>query len=429
MRGIYPEHPSLNDTGIPPPPKRWKWLCVDAGPDFNSSHCNKKLIGAQVFLKGAGVTESPRDGNGHGTHTATTAAGRFMAGSEFMGLAKGTAAGMAPHAHIAVYKVCFSGCVDSDILARIDQAIKDGVDVLSISLSSPSGNIYSDTIAIGAFRAMENGIFVSSSAGNKGPMMTLDRELRSDTQLGNGEIFVGKYLFQPKSLRPVPLPLQASVAGKAVLCEGDAVLGVLMGDSVLKAGGAAMILVNPETDAFQVLPEVDVLPVSKVIFYYGTRIKAYINSTRHLKAAIPFKGTVLGEAVAPVVARFSWRGPNPYDPRILKPDIVGPGVSILAGWNFPTGVPASYRREIFNFLSGTSMSAPHLSAIAAPLKAAHPDWSPAAIKSAMMTTADVLDNKEKPIRDYTLKPASVFAMGAGHVNPRKATNPGLVYDI
>ncbi|ERN01211.1 hypothetical protein AMTR_s00002p00238510 [Amborella trichopoda] len=160
-----------------------------------------------------------------------------------------------------------------------------------------------------------------------------------------------------------------------------------------------MILVNPETEAFQVLQEVDVLPVSKVNFYDGTRIKAYMNSTRHRKAAILFKGIVLGEAVAPVVARFSTRGPNLDDPRILKLDIVGPGVSILAGWNIPAGVPASYRREIFNYRYGTSMSALHLSGIAALLKAAHPDWSPAAIKSAMMTTADVLENKEKLIRD------------------------------
>lgn len=72
---------------------------------------------------------------------------------------------------------------------------------------------------------------------------------------------------------------------------------------------------------------------------------------------------------------------------------------------------------------------PHLSGIAALLKSSHPDWSPAAIKSAIMTTADILNLEGNHVVDQTLLPADIFATGAGHVNPSKANNPGLVYDI
>lgn len=75
------------------------------------------------------------------------------------------------------------------------------------------------------------------------------------------------------------------------------------------------------------------------------------------------------------------------------------------------------------------MSCPHLSGVAALLKSAHPNWSPAAIKSAIMTTADILNLGEKVIEDQRLLPADIFATGAGHVNPSRANNPGLIYDL
>lgn len=142
-------------------------------------------------------------------------------------------------------------------------------------------------------------------------------------------------------------------------------------------------------------------------------------------ATILFKGTVVGLPEAPQIAEFSSRGPSMASPGILKPDIIGPGVKVLAAW--PVSVDNTTNR--FAVISGTSMSCPHLSGIAALLKSSHPEWSPAAIKSAIMTTANLNNLGGKPISDQQFVPATFFDMGAGHVNPSGANNPGLIYDI
>ena len=142
-------------------------------------------------------------------------------------------------------------------------------------------------------------------------------------------------------------------------------------------------------------------------------------------ATILFRGTIIGNPNAPQVASFSSRGPSQESRGILKPDIIGPGANILAAWH----VSLDNNIPPYNIISGTSMSCPHLSGIAALLKNSHPDWSPAAIKSAIMTTAYQVNLQGKAILDQRLKPADLFATGAGHVNPSKANDPGLVYDI
>ncbi|KAL4188136.1 hypothetical protein AMTRI_Chr09g42600 [Amborella trichopoda] len=475
--GIWPEHPSLSDSGMPLPPKKWKGKCVDAGKDFNSSLCNKKLIGAYVYNRGSKAMlmdareewdeiDTPRDDYGHGTHTATTAAGAFVPHADIYGFAKGTARGMAPHAHLAVYKVCVLGnCMDSDILAGLDQAVQDGVDVVSISLGGDSRPFYEDAIAIGAFSAIQKGVFVSCAAGNNGPdhytlssdapwlltvgASTLDRAIRANPKLENSETFLGESLFQPKDFKETPLPLvfpgkdgdfikaqceeltTKEISGKVVLCERA--LGsdmVMEGEVVLKMGGAAMILMNDERNAYALMASRHILPAAHVSFADGNKIKAYINSTKNPTARILFNGTVFGDTAAPVVAVFSSRGPSLQSPGILKPDIIGPGMEILAGW--PLNMSLSEhdtKPTAFNMISGTSMSTPHLSGLAAMLKSSHPEWSPAAIKSAMITTAYILNTEGKPITDQTHNPADIFAVGAGHVNITQAADPGLVYDL
>ncbi|KAL0324379.1 UNVERIFIED_CONTAM: Subtilisin-like protease SBT1.2 [Sesamum calycinum] len=189
-----------------------------------------------------------------------------------------------------------------------------------------------------------------------------------------------------------------------------------------------MILLNTVLSANTLPAEAHVLPATHVSYADGLNIKAYINSTSTPTATIRFEGTVIGDDRAPVVASFSSRGPNYASRGILKPDILGPGVNILAAW--PTSVEnKTNTKSTFNIISGTSMSCPHLSGVAALLKSAHPDWSPAAIKSAIMTTADVVNLARHPIEDEQFVPASIFATGAGHVNPSRANDPGLVYDI
>ncbi|KAF3670353.1 putative subtilisin-like protease-like [Capsicum annuum] len=188
-----------------------------------------------------------------------------------------------------------------------------------------------------------------------------------------------------------------------------------------------MILINEQQDGVTKSAEAHVLPALDVSNADGKKILAYMNSTSNPVASITFRGTVIGEKNTPIVASFSSRGPNVASPGILKPDLIGPGVNVLAAW--PTPVDNNKNtKSTFNVISGTSMSCPHLSGIAALLKSAHPDWSPAAIKSAMMTTTDTLNLAKNPILDERLIPANIFAIGAGHINPLRASDPGLIYD-
>ncbi|XP_020548622.1 subtilisin-like protease SBT1.4 [Sesamum indicum] len=456
--GIFPDHPSFSDEGMPPPPAKWKGAC-----EFNFTACNKKIIGARHFETGDGT---PRDHEGHGTHAASTAAGNFVRGANVFGNANGTAVGIAPLAHLAIYKVCSLDCLESDILAAIDTAIEDGVDILSISFGGYPREFHDDNIALGAFSAMQKGIFVSCSAGNNGPYTlslsneapwiltvgasTIDRTLRATAVLGSKLELNGESAFQPKALPQAQLPLvypgiigsdfssnycdqeslnRTGVEGKIVLCYIDKrTTKIEQGRKVKDAGGAGMILMNFEEEGFTTSADAHVIPATNINYENGQKIMAYMNSTSAPTAAIVFKGTIIGDKRAPTVASFSSRGPGFIRSGIVKPDIIGPGVNILAAW--PNSVEnKTNSRNTFNLISGTSVSCPHLSGVAALIKSAHPGWSPAAIKSAIMTTADTVNLKNQPIQDEKHLPADIFAAGAGHVNAAKASDPGLIYDI
>lgn len=477
--GVWPESPSFSDSKMPPVPQKWRGACQE-GQDFNSSNCNRKLIGAKFFIKGHHVASSlpsdvaqeyvsPRDSHGHGTHTSSTAAGASVADASVFGNGAGVAQGMAPGAHIAVYKVCwFSGCYSSDIVAAMDSAIRDGVDILSLSLGGFPLPFFDDSIAIGSFRAMQHGISVVCAAGNNGPIQssvanvapwittigagTLDRRFPAIIRLSNGEAIYGESMYPGNKFKQATKELEVvyltggqmggelclkgslpreKVQGKMVVCDRGVNGRSEKGQIVKESGGAAMILANSEINLEEDLVDVHVLPATLIGFAEANRLKAYINTTSNPKARIQFGGTVIGRSRAPSVAQFSSRGPSLSNPSTLKPDVIAPGVNIIAAWpqNLgPTGLPEDSRRSNFTVMSGTSMACPHVSGITALIHSAHPKWTPAAIKSAIMTTADVTDHFGKQILDGN-KPADVFAMGAGHVNPTKAIDPGLVYDI
>ncbi|KAJ4832193.1 hypothetical protein Tsubulata_009018 [Turnera subulata] len=451
--GVYINAPSFDDKGFGPPPSKWKGVCQTGG---NFTGCNNKVIGAKVYNIEPTMLDphpSPADYNGHGTHTSSTVAGIQVKGASLYGVGLGTARGGVPSARLAIYKVCGDGggCSDINIMAAFDDAIEDGVDLISVSLGGSPTEYFDDSIAIGTFHAMRKGILTSCSAGNDGPdpasasnlapwILTvgasgMDRQFRTPIVLGNGMgtsgISVNTYTAGEKMypltsgskatndpdgsgfLGYCDSTLDASkVKGKIILCRG----GI---DTVVKAMGAeGMILASDDSLD---IGFTFVLPTASLNTGRADKIDQYINSTKNPQAAIyKSKGV---NVTAPFVASFSSRGPNTISHTILKPDIVAPGVDILAAYSklaTVTGSEVDNRFDVYNIISGTSMSCPHVAGAAAYVKSFHPDWSPSAIKSALMTTAT-----EMKVKD----PLAELASGAGQIDPTKALDPGLVYDI
>ncbi|CAN4080590.1 unnamed protein product [Withania somnifera] len=468
--GIWPESASFREDGMPDIPKRWKGICKP-GTQFNTSLCNRKLIGANYFNKGILANDptvnismnSARDTDGHGTHCASIAAGNFAKGVSHFGYAAGTARGVAPRARLAVYKFSFSeGTFSSDLIAAMDQAIADGVDMISISYGFRFIPMYEDPISIASFGAMMKGVLVSASAGNRGPDAgTLnngspwilcvasghtDRTFSGTLTLGNGLKIRGWSLFPARAivmdatltynktlsrcnseelLSQVPDPERT-----IIVCEdkGDSADQMrTISQSRLKAG--IFISEDPRVFRSASFPNPGVVINKKE----GKQVINYVKNSGSSTATITFQETYLDAKSAPVVAASSARGPSRSYLGIAKPDILAPGVLILAAYPpnvFATSIGANIELSTDYILeSGTSMAAPHVAGIAAMLKATHPEWSPSAIRSAMMTTANPLDNTRKPIIDSDINfAATPLAMGSGHVDPNRALDPGLVYD-
>ncbi|CAL1407709.1 unnamed protein product [Linum trigynum] len=458
--GITPQSSSFNDHGFGPPPKKWKGGTCSRHANF--SGCNNKIIGAKYFKLDGNPDPSdilsPIDVDGHGTHTSSTLAGNLVPQASLFGLARGSARGAVPGARIAMYKVCWVsyGCSDMDLLAAFEAAIHDGVDIISISIGGVNAEYTSDALAIGAFHATKNGILTVASAGNDGPnpasvrnhapwILTvaasgIDRTFQSKVQLGNGKIFsgTGVSLFQPKEkLYPLVSGFDAAidednketarfcydgsldakkVKGKLVYCK----LGQWGRDSVVKSLGGVGTIV--ESEQYLDIAQIFMAPATMVNSSVGDSIDSYIHSTRSPGAVIYH--TQEGKVDAPFVASFSSRGPNPGSTRILKPDIAAPGIDILAAYTrlrTLTGLDGDTQRSDFTLMSGTSMACPHVAGAAAYVKSFHPNWTAAAIKSAILTTAKQMSRR--------VNNDAEFAYGAGQLNPVRARSPGLVYDM
>ncbi|XVF51178.1 hypothetical protein PTKIN_Ptkin04bG0163600 [Pterospermum kingtungense] len=483
--GIWPESKAFSDEGLGPIPSRWKGICK-SGDHFNpASHCNRKIIGARWFIDGflaeygqpLNTTEdqeyfSPRDANGHGTHTSSTACGSFVRNISYRGLGRGTIRGGAPRARLAIYKVCWNvlggQCASADILKAFDEAIHDGVDVLSLSIGY-SLPLFSDVderdgIATGSFHAVARGITVVCGAANEGPSAqtvqntapwiltvaasTMDRAFPTPITLGNNKTFLGQAIFTGKEngftgltypegtgLDPTSagtcqdLSLNSTlVTGKVVLCFASVIrrAAIRVGAATVKeAGGIGLIIAKYPSDAL--IECSDGFPCIEVDYEIGTRILYYIRSANSPTVKLRPSKTLVDKAVSAKVAFFSSRGPSSIAPEILKPDITAPGVNILAA----TSQLDQMMDAGCAIRSGTSMAAPHVSGIVALLKAIHPDWSPAAIKSALVTTARTKDASCFPLfaEGSPQKLANPFDFGGGIVNPNGAADPGLVYDM
>ncbi|KAK1425829.1 hypothetical protein QVD17_21190 [Tagetes erecta] len=447
--GIWPESESFSDEGFGPIPTKWKGAC-DGGVNFV---CNRKLIGARSFSVKGGEP-SARDTVGHGTHTASIAAGNQVSGANYYGLANGIARGGVPSSRLAVYKVCEPECPDTNILSAFDHAIADGVDIITISISHHDPMELSfDAIAIGAFHAIERGILTVNSAGNNGPGLSsirsyapwilhvgasdTDRKIVAKMLLGNNLILAGNAIngfpSSDKALLPLVYGKEVTstcsendarkclvncldrnlVEKKVVLCDESPEL-----EFVKTTGALGCVYRDTRYNFSSITP----LPSIALTTDSMNVVKDYKSSTT-LSEALILKSEPIFNPRAPLVAPFSARGPSIFMPDILKPDVIAPGVEILAAFS----PMASSSHDLldksatkFHIMSGTSMSCPHVAGVAAFIKSFHPEWSASAIKSAIMTTAWEFN--------ASIYYEAEFAYGSGHIFPLKALNPGLVYE-
>ena len=468
--GIWPEHPSFADDGSYLPMPAFAGLPYEFGNtawnpnDAPYTEDNNKLLGARQMLEtyrlytGADPDEfdSARDDDGHGTHTASTAAGNAGVAASISGVSFGTVSGIAPRARVIAYKALGNlGGYTSDLAAAIDQAVADGVDVINYSIGGGAGSPGADDIAF--LFAADAGVYVAASAGNEGPgpetvgspgiwpwlttvgASTQDRTFQGSVVLGDGSEYFGGSI--ASSIGPAPLVdaadlgnefgdpsvgfEPADVSGKIVLVKRGVYGRVEKSLAVYEAGGAGMVLYNT-SDAQDLNTDTHWVPTVHVNYTDGLAIKSYIaDATGGATAEIT--AGVFTEIEAPWMASFSSRGPNAVAVDIIKPDITAPGVNILAGASlFPD--PGYVPGELFQSIGGTSMSSPHVAGVFALVKQAHPKWSAAVAKSAIMTTAYQDVKGEDGVSQ-----ADPFAMGSGHVDPSSVANgspfkPGVAYD-
>jgi len=462
--GLWPEHPSFADRpalGNPPAaPSGSPRACAFGDNPLTSVNdpfvCNRKLIGGQPSLAtynaeigGELYPDSARDSDGHGTHTTSTAAGNVVERADPLGIDRGRISGIAPGAWVLQYKVCGQqGCFSSDSVAAVQQAIRDGADVLNFSISG-GAQPFSDPVELAFLDAYNAGLFVAASAGNSGPdagttdhqgpwvttvaASTQTREFRSVLTVrggGRSASFSGTTLTAGQStalpivlaqdlpdydkLCSTPLP-PGTAAGKIVACQRGGTGRVQKGFNVKEGGAAAMILYN--------LPLADVesdnhfLPALHLAD--GTSFLAFLAAHPGARGSFPQGAKADGQS--DVVAAFSSRGPGG---QFLKPDITAPGVQILAG-NTPTpdAISSGPPGNSYQAIAGTSMSAPHVAGAAILMKSLRPTWTPGAVKSALMTTSTT-----KVVKEDLTTAADPFDVGAGRVDLSRSGSAPIVFD-
>lgn len=472
--GIWPEHASFSDpdpAGNPYAAPPGSYACEFGNTAWNPNDapftCNNKLIGAYEFMDtykavvglDANEFDSARDSDGHGTHTSSTSAGNAGVEASILGTSFGMVSGIAPRAHIIMYRVCggpTGSCYQSDSVAAVEQAILDGVDVINFSIGGGSSP-YSDPVSLAFRSAFENGVFVACSAGNSGPGAdtTGHREpwvttVAASTQSRTFEGYIHLEADNGDTLDLVGVSIGGTAAGDVVLgadygdalcgsadgvnpfppgtftsdqiviCQRGIVARVEKSANVQAAGGGGVILYNPTINT--VNADNHFIPTVHIDNVAGTTLLGFWDSHSGVTGTLEGGVKVFGQG--DVMAAFSSRGGPGQILGISKPDISAPGVNILAGHTPLPAFPFSgggSPGQLFQAIGGTSMSSPHIAGAGALLKALHPDWVPSQIKSALMTTAWI----DGVVKEDGVTPVDPFDVGSGRVDLNRAGNPGL----
>ena len=456
------------------PPAHWNGVCQD-GDSWTTDDCNNKLIGARWYVEGFrnpdgslnivdGEFVSARDSSGHGSHTASTAGGNKLVPAVLKDTKVDYISGMAPRARIAVYKVCWLApgadnfsCFFSDSAAATDAAVADGVDVINFSVGTAAA--FNDTQDLAFLRATSAGVFVARSAGNDGPgfattnagepwVMSVAASTTDGPQyllgatINSPASVAGEYpalegaITQPLAISgditddliaadPIDAcgaALNNSIDGKiALIARGTCSFDEKVGNAV-NAGAAAVLMYSDDRPKTVMGGNLSFdIPGVMIDNEPGLALYGELMAGNPVNATLSDDNLAVEERVGNVMAGFSSKGPYPVVSDWLKPDITAPGVGILAA-NTPDQADGSVG-GLFGYLSGTSMSSPHVAGLAALIRQAHPEWSPAQVKSALMTTA-----RQDVVKEDGETAADPFDFGAGHANPNPAVSPGLTYD-
>jgi subtilisin family serine protease len=427
--------------------------------------CNAKLIGAWDF-----TGTSPEDHHLHGSHVAGTAVGNVVDAALHAPTTtvERRISGVAPHANLITYKACVTTCPITAILASINQATLDQVDVINYSIGGTSSDPWDDLDALAFKNARAAGIFVATSAGNSGPgaatmgspadapwvtavgASTHNRDFpNSLVDLGGGSspapaVMRGKGVSSGYGPAPIvyagdygsalcgegpALPDGSSTVnpfppgtfnGEIVVCDRGEYGRVAKGQNVKDAGAGGYVLLNDEASGDSLVGDAHALPGVHLTYRDGLALKAWLASGSGHTGTITGMGVDESPENGDVMASFSSRGPNPSVRDLIKPDVTAPGVDILAPFNLtdPTAPPA------YGVISGTSMSSPHTAGAAALVRALRPEWSPDEVRSALVTTGVT----SGVLKEDGATAADPFDMGGGRVDLGAAGRAGLVLD-
>ncbi len=448
--GLWPESPLFAGVpGLGSTPRGFRGGCEE-GSDWTAETCNRKVVGARWFVDGFGTGNvrsstslSPRDDNGHGTQVASIAVGNADVSVRGSDEALGTFSGVAPQARIAVYKACWTapdpaddGCASADLVTAVDRAVEDGVDVLNLSVAGPAGL---DTLERALLGAAEADVVVVAAAGNGGrsayaahasPWVTtvggttttlprgrvrvgggptLEGAMVSRRAVPRSRIVLGARVAAPGAeaddatlCRPGSLDA-GQVAGAIVVCDRGVIGRLDKSAAVAQAGGVAMVLTNVSGSGLAL--DLHLVPTVHLDRPAADRLTAHLARHPRARATLRASGTERGP-----VRVVRWSGGGDPASALVKPDLVAPATGRLGS------VPPRPDGNRFGFLSGTSAASARVSGVAALLRAEHDDWSAAAIRSALTTSA-------RPLAGAALR------QGAGRSTIGAALRSRLVLDV